>query len=306
MNPQFPQYPSPASELQHYNTHTHTHTKMSSMEQIAPIIATLNIEQKLTLIEDLVSSIRNEGGIAPKATKAKGKKKTDGDAEKKPKKKAALGTLAWTAYVKHMKQTRPDEFEGITKESEKLVIIKGIRAENPEEYVTWTDAWKAEHKNDSSMSDATSDSASVTSEVAEVAPTPAAPTPATPTPAKKSAKEVAQAKAAEKASVKSAKEAEKEAKAAAKEAEKTAKAAAKAEKPAKKPVKTAKKAEEETPKKEIDGISYWHHPENNALWEVIDGESFADGCGGWVGYFQPGNDDEPIRYTKAFGSDEPA
>ena len=273
---------------------------MSSMEQIAPIVATLNIEQKLSLIEDLVSSIRKEGGIAPKTSKAKGKK---ADAEKKPKKKAALGTLAWTAYVKHMKQTRPEAFTGLTKESDKLVIIKGIRAENPDEYVTWTDAWKAEHKDDSSMSDAASDSASVTSEVAEVAPTPVAPTPA-----KKSAKEVVQAKAAEKAAAKAAKEAEKEAektaKAAAKEAEKSAKATAKAEKPAKKPVKTAKKAEEETPKKEIDGVSYWHHPENNGLWEVIDGQSFADGCGDWIGYFQPGNDDEPIRFTKAFGSDE--
>ena len=276
---------------------------MSSMEQIAPIVATLNIEQKLSLIEDLVSSIRKEGGIAPKASKAKGKKKADGDAEKKPKKKAALGTLAWTAYVKHMKETRPEAFTGLTKESDKLVIIKGIRAENAQEYVTWTDAWKAEHKDDSSsVSDAASDSASVAESASDDVPV-------APTPAKKaSAKEVAQAKAAEKASAKAAKEAEKEAektaKAAAKEAEKTAKAAAKAEKPAKKPVKTAKKAEEETPKKEIDGVSYWHHPENNGLWEVIDGQSFADGCGDWIGYFQPGNDDEPIRFTKAFGSDE--
>jgi hypothetical protein len=278
------------------------------MEQIAPIVATLNIEQKLSLIEDLVSSIRKEGGIAPKTSKAKGKK-ADGDAEKKPKKKAALGTLAWTAYVKHMKQTRPEEFEGVSKESEKLVIIKGIRAENPEDYVSWTNAWKAEHKNDS-MSDAASvsDSASVTSDLAEEAPV----APVAPVTAKKpSAKEVAQAKAAEKAAAKTAATAAKEAEKAAKEAEKVAKeaekAAAKAAKPAKKPVKTAKKAEEDTPKREIDGVSYWHHPENNGLWEVLDGsETFADGCGAWMGYFQPGNDVEPIRFTKAFGSDEEA
>jgi hypothetical protein len=269
------------------------------MEQIAPIVATLNIEQKLSLIEDLVSSIRKEGGIAPKTSKAKGKK---ADAEKKPKKKAALGTLAWTAYVKHMKETRPEEFQGITKESEKLVIIKGIRAENPEDYISWTDAWKAEHKNDS-MSDAASvsDSASVTSDLAEEAPV----APVAPVTAKKpSAKEVAQAKAAEKAAAKTAEKVAKEAEKAAKEAEKVA---AKAAKPAKKPVKTAKKAEGDTPKKEIDGVSYWHHPENNGLWEVLDGsETFADGCGAWIGYFQPGNDDEPIRFTKAFGSDEEA
>ena len=56
------------------------------------------------------------------------------------------------------------------------------------------------------------------------------------------------------------------------------------------------------PQKVIDDVSYWHDPESNGLWEVT-GDTVADGMGAWIGYFQPGNEEEPIRFTEAFGSD---
>ena len=81
-------------------------------------------------------------------------------------------------------------------------------------------------------------------------------------------------------------------------------AAPKAEKPEKKVVKTVKKKEEAPamPQIEIDGISYWHDPASNGLWEAT-GETIEDGTGSWIGYYQPGNEEEPIRFTEAFGSD---
>jgi hypothetical protein len=54
------------------------------------------------------------------------------------------------AYVKHIKTTQPDLLQGLTKEAEKLAIIKGIRAEDPAGYNTFVAAWKEEHKDDAS------------------------------------------------------------------------------------------------------------------------------------------------------------
>jgi hypothetical protein len=186
---------------------------MSAIQQIATLMISLSSEEKVTLIDALAKCLN------------------DTKAVEKPKKKAALGTLAWVAYVKHIKETRPEAFDGLTKESDKLVIIKGIRAENPEEYVTWTDAWKAD-QDDSSVASPSS-GASVISESAVENP-------------KKKAKEAKEAKEAEKLVATAAKKASKEAsvaekiaKASAKEAEKAIKAAAKeAEKRAKIAAKT--------------------------------------------------------------------
>ena len=104
---------------------------MSTIQQITTLMISLSSEEKVTLIDALAKCLQK-----------------DTKAVEKPKKKAALGTLAWVAYVKHIKETRPEAFDGLTKESDKLVIIKGIRAENPEDYVTWTDAWKADHNDE--------------------------------------------------------------------------------------------------------------------------------------------------------------
>jgi hypothetical protein len=256
-----------------------------SMSEMITQVADLSLADKLSLIDSVIASIRKEGGIAGKK-KAKGEKATSD--EKKPKRKAALGTLAWTAYVKHCKTTMPESFEGLSKESEKLVIVKGIRAEDPEGYTAFTEAWKLEHAEVSDASVSEAETESVAEEVV-------APVKAKPVSAKAAAKPAAAPKPAAAAAA-----------AEPKAAPKPVKVAKAAEKPAAKPVKKAVKAakvEEATmPQKEIDGVSYWHDPESNGLWEVT-GETVADGTGAWIGYFQPGDEAEPIRFTEAFGSD---
>jgi hypothetical protein len=178
-----------------------------------------------------------------------------------------------------MKETRPDDFEGISKESEKLVIVKGMKAEDPAAYDAFIAKYKEDHKDDASEAE--------TSEVESVAePEPA------PVPAKKVTKVVPKVPTVVATAA---------ATAAAKKAAKTV------EKPEKKVVKTVKKVakKEEAPPMpqiEIDGTSYWHDPESNGLWEVT-GPTVADGTGSWIGYYQPEKEDEPIRFTEAFGSD---
>ena len=269
------------------------------MSEMISQVADLSLADKLALIDSVVASIRKEGGMpAKKAKVSKADKAEKADGEKKPKRKAALGTLAWTAYVKHCKTTMPESFEGLSKESEKLVIVKGIRAEDPEGYTAFTEAWKLEHAETASVSDASSVAESVeeAAEVAEVA-----------APAKVAKKVVpkAPAAAAPAAAAAAPKAAEKPVVKAVKPAAKAEKPAAAVAKPAtqKKPVKAVKVEEVPSmPQKEIDGTNYWHDPESNGLWEVT-GPTVADGTGAWIGYFQPGDEAEPIRFTDAFGSD---
>jgi BMFP domain-containing protein YqiC len=66
----------------------------------------------------------------------------------KPKRKAALGTLAWMAYVQHIKATRPEQLAGLTKECEKLVAVKGIRAADPQGYVAFVRTWNEQHNDE--------------------------------------------------------------------------------------------------------------------------------------------------------------
>ena len=208
---------------------------MSTIDQITALIGELSFSEKLSINEQLASAIRKEGKV-----------KSKGDKADKPKRKAALGTLAWTAYVKHIKTTQPDAFEGITKESEKLVIVKGIKAEDPAGYASFTEAWKAEQVIDDEV---------------ETAPSPKE---------KKTEKKVT--KVVEK----------------------------KVEKKVAKKVTTAKKDVPSMPQVEIDGTSYWHDPSSNGLWEVT-GETIEDGTGRFEGYYQPGNEEEPIRFAENFG-----
>jgi hypothetical protein len=240
---------------------------MASISELSSQVADLSLSDKLSLIETVVASIRKEGGMPVKKTK--GSKAEKAEKADKPKRKAALGTRAWTAYVKHMKTSRPEAFEGLTKESDKLVIVKGIRAEDPDGYTAFTEAWKAENAETSSVEEA---SVAETASVAEAEEPPAqkpAPKP-------------------EKLAPKAEKEAEKP--------------KATAKKPAKKEAKKVVKETPPMPQKEIDGVSYWHDPETNGLWEVT-GPTVADGMGEWIGYFQPDDEEEPIRFTEAFGSD---
>ena len=257
------------------------------MSEIISQVADLSLVDKLSLIETVVASIRKEGGMPAKKKKAEKAEKEKAD---KPKRKAALGTRAWQAYVKHCKETMPSSFEGLTKESDKLVIIKGIRAEDAEGYKAFTEAWKTEHAEVSDASDLSeAETASVAEEpVAAPVASPVAPV------APVAPKAAAKPKAAKPAAVPAA------AAVPAKAEPAVPKAAAK---PKAKAVKKVVKVEEVTmPQKEIDGTPYWHDPKTNGLWEVT-GETVIDGTGQWIGYFQPDNEAEPIRFTEAFGDE---
>ena len=130
------------------------------------------------------------------------------------------------------------------------------------------------------------------------------------------------AKAAEKAADKLQKALEKQQKLADKEAEK---AAAKAAKQAAKPAKAAKakpavkKAtatapisaeatpapaepeEDVMPKITIGAVTYFHDESSNGLYGI---DAATNGLSHWVGFFQPDNEAEPIRYTASEGDDE--
>jgi len=261
------------------------------MDQVIEMFEALSFSEKVSANERIAAIIRKEGGGKTSKTsktskKSKAETKSD-EPKEKTKRKCAPGTLAWQAYVKHLKATQPEAFEGIKKEAEKLTVIKGIRAAD-EGYDAWVAAWIADYKaaEASASSSASSDADAEAEDAAAPEPAPVAPVAPVSSEKKTAAEKVAELKAKKAASA-SAPDA-KEAKAPVKE------------KKEKKSVKAVKKTEEpQMAQRQIDGIMYWHEPETNALWEVT-GENFADGAV-WTGYFQPGNEDEPIRLTDGLG-----
>lgn len=284
---------------------------MSSTDQIVTLFESLSFAEKLSLNERLATAMRKEGGGAAAGKKRGPKAKADGEA--KPKRKAALGTLAWMAYVKHIKTTQPDALDGLTKEAEKLGIIKGIRAEDPEGYNAFVAAWKEEHKDDASSSEAASEAEAEAEDEAEdesaAAPAPAAAPAAAAAPKALSPSEkIAAMRAAKAAATPAAAKggAGSAAAAAAPKATptKAAKAEAKAPGAPKKEVKkaaAAKKEELKMPVVTIDGADYWHDPESNGLWEKTG--DVEDGSGPWIGYWQPDDAENPIRFTENFGDE---
>jgi len=276
----------------------------SSLDQIVSAMGELSFDDKLRLNSELASMLK-KGGKATKGS-SKTRKAKDPSAEKR---KPSPKVMAWIAFVRHCKETMPERFEDITKESEKLAVCKGIRAEDDSAYTTFVDNFL--------------ETASVASDAAEEKPKAKkaekakVEKPKVEEKPKKAEKpkakaesdsdsdsdddEDAKAKKAKKAAKKEAKKASKAADtpAAAAAAAAAPVAAKKSEKPVKpvKPVKAkkpeVKKSDDVMPKKTIGDVEYFHDSDNNALWLVGDDDSL----GAWQGYFQPGNDDEPIRFT---------
>ena len=288
---------------------------MSSIEQMNTLIESLSFAEKLSLNERLAGIIRKEGGGAAGGKKRGPKAKIGADGEPKPKRKAALGTLAWMAYVKHIKDTQPEALEGHTKEAEKLAIIKGIRAEDPEGYNTFVAEWKEEHKDDSasvvsasaSASDAEGDddaASQVSAPASVVKPLTASEKIAALKAAKASASSASASASASSPAAKPVVKATEVKVTPTKATKPAATTAPKKEVKSVKSVKTAKaveKVEEPTMATlEIDGVEYWHDPSTNYLWEKT-GKSTVD-TGEGVGYYQPDNAEEPIRVGE-FGED---
>ena len=278
----------------------------SAIEQINTLLDSLSFAEKLTLNEQIAGALRKEGGgVKPAAKGGKRSKKgsknadagSDSEGEAKPKRKAAAGTLAWTAFVKHIKETQPSAFVGVSKESDKLTVVKGIRAENMAAYDSFVAEWKEKYvaaEKSEASSVAEQAEAEQAEEAEEAVPAPVVVAAAKP---KTAAEKLAELKAAKAAAASAA--APVPAAATPKKPVKTVKAEA----PKKAAKATVAKATEEPQMDQIDidGKMYWHDPGTHGLWEVT-GKTFGEGSK-WMGYFQPGNDEEPIRYTEAFGDE---
>lgn len=145
----------------------------SPLSQAIELLSEMSVKDMLSLNETLASKLCKSKGV-----KVSGKKVRDPDA---PKRQAAVGTMAWIAFVKNCKEEDPTRFEGVKKEAEKLSICKEIRAEDPDAYNQFVEEYKAEHSVDAD-SDAES-------QVSEAKAKKAAPAKKAPAKAKKAQKE---------------------------------------------------------------------------------------------------------------------
>jgi hypothetical protein len=290
----------------------------SAYEQMLTMAAALTFSDKLRFNSDFAVLLKKDGKTGPVGKAAK-KEKSESKKSSGTKRKSV-----WFAYVKHLKETMPERFAEAKGGPAQNTVASLIKEEDLATYEAYAAKFKLEHGSASSSASVVTEAESSSEAEAEAAPSSSEPSPSEPVQDKKAA--LAAAMAAKKAAAaaklpaspkaskeekEAAKEAEKTAKAAAKEAEKTAKAAAKeAEKAAKaaaKPKKEPKKvavaakaaapvvaeAEVTMPKLTIAGTTYWHDESSNGLYAVEADDSF----GSWVGFFQPGDEETPIRYT---------
>ena len=248
-----------------------------AVDEIAGMIEGLSFPEKLELMERLGSSIRRGGGGNRSTAKAS-KYYTPSNTPT-----GALGPLAWSAYVNHVKKTHPEKFKKIKHGYINIDIAKKMRSEDPEGYKRFTENWKASHRNSGAAGGGTPSAGptelntlatSITKEIPGI----------TYDEARKIAlKRIARLKAYSTpggVSIPS-------------------------HMPSPPPATrwNLPKYHYEMPwivQIFVDGTKYWHDPESNGLWEVT-GDNAATGTGAWVGYLQPGNNEEPIRYTEDFG-----
>ena len=92
------------------------------------------LKRRFKIIQDVVSGVPVYGAAAPAASPAFFTGKKASPAAAGPKRQLPQGMLAWKAWVKHCKETRPENFEACSKEPERLQIAKKIKEENPGMY----------------------------------------------------------------------------------------------------------------------------------------------------------------------------
>jgi len=254
----------------------------------------------------------------------------------KEKRVAAVGQKAWFAFMRHCRDTMAERFTTCKSAPDYAVVCKAIRQEDEAVYTAFVEKFKAENSAPASDAEVSSakpapvakpaaksaekeqKAAAKSAEKEQKAAAKSAEKEqkAAEKAAKKEAVRLAKegaylAKEAEKEAAKqqkvAAKEAAKQQKAAEKEAAKLAKLAAKPAKatkatkakPAAAPISAeatpapAEAEEDAMPKITIEGTAYWHDESTNGLYSIDD----AGGFGDWVGYYQPDNEEEPIRYT---------
>jgi len=269
----------------------------SAYDQMIEMAAGLSFAEKLRFNADFAALIKKDAkaGSVGKAVK-KDKKEKDAESDK-PKRGAGVGQLAWFAFVKHCKATMADRFTECSKEPERLTVVKAIKAEDGAAYEAFVAQFKAESASASAA--ASEDEGASGSGSAPAAP--AAPSaPSVPVPSKvealkaaMAAKKAAKAEAKPEAKEPKAKKEPKEPKAKKEPKEPKAKKSAGGGGGGPGPAPSAVAEQLPMPIKVIGGKRYFWDTDNNGLMTVEDDDSF----GGWVGFFQPTNEAEPIRYT---------
>jgi len=265
---------------------------------------------------------------------------TNAPKEEKVKRPAAVGQKAWFAFMAHCRATLAERFTTCKTAPEYAVVCGEIRKEDEAVYKAFVEKFKAENSatpSDAPVAPKVKPAAKAKSaeekEAAKLAKELEKEQKAAAKSAEKEAKSAekeqkAATKSAEKAAKKeaarlakegaylakeAAKEAAKQQKAAEKEAAKLAKLAAKPAKPTKAKAKAtapisaeatpapAEPEEDVMPKLTIAGVTYFHDESSNGLYGI---DAATNGLSHWVGFFQPDNEAEPIRYTASEGDDE--
>ena len=266
----------------------------SMLDQALALVSEMSFSDKLTFNAKFASLLAKEtkgAGVVAKAAK-KEKKEKDPSA---PKRVAGAGQKAWFAYIEHCITTMPERFTEAPLRKEKLSVVKAIRAEDKEGYDAFVAKYKEDHPAAPSAapSAAASASASAESDAESDAEAEAKPVQKK-APAKAPKVEAKAPKAPEAAAAAPSKPMTAAEKIAAIKAKRTAEAAKKPS--AAKKVVQAQESDGSLGRISIDGQDYHRDTGMNGLWKVAeDGEGF----GAWVGYYQPGNEEEPIRFTES-------
>ena len=264
----------------------------SVLDQALALISEMSFSDKLSFNAKFASLLAKETKGAGAVAKAAKKEKKEKDPNA-PKRVAGAGQKAWFAYIEHCLATMPERFEGVALRKDKLAVVKGIRAEDKAGYDAFVAKYKEEHPSASASASADAESESedeadgqLAHEDSKPVPPPKAAEPKPMTAAEKIAAIKAKRAAEAAASVKT-------------DAKPTAADAAKgAKKPlvkgSAKPKVAVKEDDGSLGRITIDGQDYHRDTSMNGLWKVADD---GEGFGAWVGYYQPGNEDQPIRFT---------
>ena len=259
----------------------------------------MSFSDKLSFNAKFASLLAKEtkgAGVLAKAAK-KEKKEKDPSA---PKRVAGAGQKAWFAYIEHCLATMSERFEGIALRKDKLAVVKAIRAEDKAGYDAFVAKYKEEHASSAAaVEDAEEDDESEAE--AKPAPKPVAASAKAEVKAPTSSDAKPMTAAEKIAAIKAKRAADAKADGSAAAKAESAKPAAAAKKPLVKGTAKAKVAAAVVKEDDgslarisIDGQDYHRDTSMNGLWKVADD---GEGFGAWVGYYQPGNDEEPIRFT---------
>jgi len=140
-----------------------------SVSKIMLLVEKLSAAEKLQLNEQLAASMVGQTSSAAAKSTRKGKP-------------AAAGTLAWSAFIAHAKETMPERFAPPALPKDRMAIAKAIKEENPDAYTAFCKKFLAER--DAAAAAASAPSSDVEADAPAPAPSaPASPAPVVPAPA---------------------------------------------------------------------------------------------------------------------------